>query len=147
MLQDLNITVEQKEARDLAQKVVFYSTQLVQNYELVSPPLWHNTLVNVGIKERGLCYEWAEDLLEYLHAQRYHSLAFHYVGANIGNYFEHNAIAVSAKGMGFEHGLLLDAWRDSGRLFFVKIKDDKKYEWRSREDIYKMMFPLLEKNL
>ena len=145
MLQDLNTTIEQKEARDLAQKVVLYSMKLSKKYELVSPPLWHNTLINIGIKKRGLCYEWAEDLLAYLHTKKYKSLELHYVGADIGNYFEHNALAVSARGRGFENGLLLDAWRDSGKLFFVKIKEDEKYEWESREDVYEMMFPLLRK--
>ena len=145
MLQDLNATIEKKEARYLAQKVVLYSARLSKKYELASPPLWHNTLVNVGIKKRGLCYHWAEDLLADLHKKTYHSLTLHYIGANIGNYFEHNALAVSAKGMSFKNSLILDAWRNSGELFFINIKEDKKYKWKSREDIYQMMFPHLNR--
>ena len=145
MLQELNVTVDQREANNLAKEAIFYARRLSKKYELVSPPLWHNTLINIGIKKRGLCYEWAEDLLAYLHKKRYQSLIFHYVGANIGNYFEHNAIAVSAKGMGFENGILLDAWRGSGNLFFVKIKEDEKYEWHSRKGVYRLMFPHLKR--
>ncbi len=145
MLEDLNVSVKKKEARDLAKKAVLYSLKLSKEYALVSPPLWHNTLVNLGIKKRGLCYEWTEDLLAYLHEKRYDSLTLHYVGANIGGYFEHNAVAVSAKGMSFKHSLLLDAWRNSGHLFFIKLKEDKRYVWKSRDDMYEMMFPHLKR--
>ena len=145
MLEELNSTVDKIEARDLARSVILRSHQLSQTYKLVSPPLWHNTLVNIGVKKRGLCYEWTEDLLAYLHKKRYQSLEFHYVGANIDGYFEHNALSVSAKGVPFDNSILLDAWRDSGNLFFTKLKEDRKYRWRSRKDVYRLMFPHLKR--
>ena len=145
MLQELNATVDQREANDLAKEAILYSSKLAKKYKLVSPPLWHNTLINIGIKKRGLCYQWADDLLKYLHKRGYKTLIFYYVGSDIDSYFEHNAIVVSAKGMGFEDGILLDAWRNSGNLFFIKVKEDKKYSWRSREDIYEMTFPHLKR--
>ena len=145
MIEDLNSTIKKEEAKDLAKKAILYSKKLSKKYELVSPPLWHNTLVNIGIKKRGLCYQWADDLLKYLHQKRYDSLILHYVGANIGGYFEHNALAVSAKGMSLKNSILLDAWRDSGNLFFIKLKEDKRYRWKSRDDMYEMMFPHLKR--
>jgi len=145
MLQELNASIDRWEAIDLAKEVILYSNRLSKKYDVVSPPLWHNTLVNIGLKKRGLCYEWVDDLLEYLHQKRYQTLEFYYVGANIDGYFEHNAISVSAKGMGFGDGLLLDAWRGSGNLYFTKIKEDKKYMWENREDIYKLTFPHLKR--
>ncbi len=145
MLEELDITIEQKEAQNLAQSAIFLSRKLVKKYELVSPPLWHNTLINMGIKKRGLCYDWAEDLLAFLNKKQYRSLKLHYVGADIDGYFEHNALAVSAKGKGIEDSIILDAWRDSGNLFFIRLKEDKKYKWRSREDVYRLVFPHLKR--
>ena len=145
MLEDLDVTVEKKEAHDLAKSAVFLSRKLVKKYKLVSPPLWHNTLINIGVKKRGLCYDWAEDLLAFLNKKQYRTLKLHYVGANIDGYFEHNALAVSAKGKGIENSILLDAWRDSGNLFFIRLKEDKKYKWISREDVYRLVFPHLKR--
>jgi len=145
MIENLGTTVDKQEAQNLAKSAILKSRELVKEYDLVSPPLWHNTLVNIGIKKRGLCYQWAEDLLKYLHTKNYKSLTLHYVGANIGGYFEHNAVAISERGMRFDNSILLDAWRDSGNLFFIELKNDKKYKWKSREDIYEMMFPHLKR--
>jgi len=39
-----------------------------------------------------------------------------------------NALAVSACGMGVERSVVLDAWRDSGNLFFTKLTEDKSIE-------------------
>ena len=127
--------ISRVEAEDVAKRSVFFAEDLSRQYKLVSPPLWHNTLVNVGLKKRGLCYEWANDMWTYLHRKVYKSLKIYYIGANIGTYFEHNALSISAKGEDLNHSVIIDAWRDSGRLFFIELKKDKKYEWRERLDI------------
>ena len=125
--------IDRSEAEDLAKSSIFYAQKLAHKYRVISPPLWQNTLVNIGLKDRGLCYQWANDLWVYLKAKNYKSLEFYYVGANIGSYFEHNAISVSAKGESVDNSIVLDAWRNSGRLYFKKIIEDKKYEWKERK--------------
>jgi hypothetical protein len=124
------------EVKEFSQKAISYSYTLAKRYALVSPPLWHNSLVNMGIKRRGLCYEWAGDLLQYLLKQGYDSLQFYYIGSDIGNYFEHNALAVSARGEGLDNSIVLDAWRNSGKLYFIEIEKDEKYQWKNRENLY-----------
>ena len=99
---------------------------------MVSPPYFQNALVNFGIKKRGLCYHWATDLLTFLLKRDYKRLFLHRVGANIGKLNEHNALSVSAHPKGIEGSILLDAWRNSGNLYFIKIENDKKYEWHER---------------
>jgi len=115
---------------------IFYKTKaLSKDFELTSPPLWHNTLVNLGFREKGLCYHWSDAL--YLHLKKgvYPHYSFHLVGANIGEYWtEHNAIAIVKKGQNIEKGIVIDPWRDSGRLYFSKVKNDKKYTWSHRVD-------------
>jgi len=136
MLMALDTDVEREEAYHLAAYSIKYSQSLADRYELVSSPWIHNTLVNVGIKERGLCHEWTEDLLRALLQQAYHNFDFHAVGANIGTWSEHNALVVSAKGKPYGTGILLDAWRDSGRLYFIKVGNDSKYRWFERKGLY-----------
>ena len=134
MLLHTSKTIDKNEAKDLAKSSVFYAQKLAHDYKVVSPPLWQNSLVNLGLKNRGLCYEWANDLWDYLKAKDYKSLELHYIGANVGNYFEHNALSVSAKGEGVKKSIVLDAWRNSGKLYFIEIDKDKKYQWKKRGD-------------
>jgi len=126
--------IDKNEAEDFATSSVYYAQRLARNYKVISPPLWQNTLVNLGLKKRGLCYEWANDLWVYLKAKNYKSLTLHYVGADVGSYFEHNALSVSAKELGVNNSILLDAWRNSGDLYFIEIAKDEKYSWKERFD-------------
>jgi hypothetical protein len=132
----LNPQVREEEAFDLAQRSIYYSLKLSKQYHAISSPWIQNTLVNLGLKKRGLCYEWAEDLLRYLVQKNYQTLEFHAISANVGYLNEHNALAVSAKGEGIAKSIVLDAWRHAGHLYFKKIDEDKKYEWRERKGLY-----------
>ena len=132
----LSPAISKNEAFDFSNSSINYSLKLSKEYQAISSPWIQNTLVNIGIKKRGLCYEWTEDLLKYLVRRNYETLSFHAVGANIGYMNEHNSLSVSAKGEGIENSILLDAWRNSGDLYFRKIREDKKYEWKERKGLY-----------
>ena len=132
MLQNLSPSIEREEAKELARDSIYYSYTLARNYELLAPPLWHNTLVNIGFKKRGLCHQWSSDLLAYLLAKKYKSFKFYKVSANIGQYSEHNALSVSVNGGDLNESIILDPWRNSGHLYFIEIKKDKEYKWRER---------------
>jgi hypothetical protein len=134
MLLNTSKDIDKKEAEDLARSAIAYAQKLAHDYAVISPPLWQNTLVNLGVKKRGLCYEWANDLWVYLKAKNYKSLRLHYVGADVGHYFEHNALSVSAKEEDVNNSIILDAWRNSGNLYFIEIYNDKKYDWQERLD-------------
>lgn len=141
LVDSLSPKVNSFEAKSLALNSVHYSLKLAQKYETISSPWIQNTLVNMGIKERGLCYEWSEDLLIYLLRQKYETLEFHAIGANIGYLNEHNALAVSAKGEGIKNSIILDAWRHSGKLYFEKINKDLEYKWEERVGLYGVLPP------
>ena len=132
MFLQLDKRIDSLEAQSLAQESILYAQKLAKKYDLVSPPYAQNTLVNFGFKNRGLCYHWAEDMLSYLVSQNYKTLDLHSIGANIGKLNEHNALSVSFKGADISHNIVLDAWRDSGNLFFIKIEEDSKYKWKER---------------
>jgi hypothetical protein len=125
--------VDKIEAKDLAKKAIIHSRFLAKKYKLVKPPLFQNFLVNVGLKKRGLCWQFAYDMLSFVKKQNYKSFDFYIGGANVGDYWsEHNVLVVTCRGCDFKKGILLDPWRDSGELFFCRLKDDKEYKWKQR---------------
>jgi len=134
LLCSLDKNIPQEEAMHLSQDIFHETQKLTKEFELTSPPLFHNTLVNIGIREKGLCYHWSDALYAHFLQKKYPHFEFHLVGANIGEYFlEHNALVVVAKGGSIQNGILIDPWRDSGKLYFIKIDEDKKYQWKHRE--------------
>jgi len=130
---DQNITIA--ESMRLSREIFTKTEALTKEFELTSPPLWHNFLVNVGVRKKGLCFHWSDALYNHFKKQNYPKFSFHLVGANIGGYFtEHNALVVLSKDGKIEDGILIDPWRDSGNLFFKKVKEDEKYHWLHRID-------------
>ena len=126
----LDTSINRSEAEQVASTSIYYSMQLANEYELTSPPLFHNTLVNMGIKERGLCIHWTADLRKKLKSMRLKSFDVHWVVANKRASFriEHSSVVVSARGKPYTKGLVLDPWRYSGKLYWAKVADDE-YEW------------------
>lgn len=106
-----------------------YSIQLAHEYRVVRPALFHNVLVNVGLKKRGLCYQWAGDLAIRFRQLDLGTLEFHPAVARRDTLREHNGIVVCARGDPFEAGIILDAWRHSGRLYWDYVVQDR-YPWR-----------------
>ncbi|MFT7823965.1 MAG: hypothetical protein ABXS92_04310 [Sulfurimonas sp.] len=137
-LQGLDADITVKESHLLAGDIYKKANELAKAFKLVSPPQFHNFLVNVGLKERGLCYHFSDALYQHLKSKHYASFEFHLVGANIGEYWkEHNALAVVPKRCKserciMENGIVIDAWRDSGKLYFSALKEDKRYQWEHR---------------
>ena len=121
--------IDKKEAYAVSYDAITYSKHLANKYELTSPPLFHNFLVNTNIKEKGLCYHFARDLLSYLQTKNYKSFDLKRVVADKKGYFEHNAVLLTVKGVDLQNSIVLDAWRNSGRLYASRIKDDKDYNW------------------
>ena len=135
LLQTLDRHIPKQESKKLSRDIFSKTQQLTQAFELTSPPLWHNFLVNIGIRKKGLCFHWSDALYLHLKKGHYRDYAFHLVGANIGGYFsEHNALVIIGKGGNIENGIIIDPWRNSGKLYFSKVKNDTKYRWSHRKD-------------
>jgi hypothetical protein len=133
LLASLDRQIPQSESEQLAKDIFYKTEQLTKEFELISPPQFHNFLVTVGIREKGLCYHWSDALYLYLSEKKYDSFEFHLMVANIGEYFyEHNALIVVAKDGEIEEGIIIDPWRDSGELYFSTMKNDPEYLWQHR---------------
>jgi len=126
--ESLASTVRPDEAAAVASVAVEYPRILAREYRLVRPALLQNFLVNLGMRERGLCYQWAEDLLAQLRPLRLRTLELHWGIARPGSLREHNCLVITAGGQPFECGIVLDAWRHSGRLYWSSVRADS-YGW------------------
>ncbi len=120
--------VRRDEASRVADCAYVTADRLRHTYGAVWPPSFHNLLVNIGIRKRGLCFQWAEDLLEQLDALRVRTLELHWAEARAGTWREHNCVVVTAKGQPMHDGVLLDCWRHSGHLFWSMVAADH-YPW------------------
>ena len=126
----LSQRADQLEARQVAETAITYSNQLADEYRLVRPAVLHNLLIRVGLKDRGLCYHWTEDLLKRLQALDLRTYQLHWGVAHRGSDLrEHNSVVITARGQAFEKGMVLDPWRNSGDLFWALINTDR-YPWR-----------------
>lgn len=121
--------IDPKEAKNFAKEALSYSRELAGKYRLMAPANFHNFLINMGYRERGLCYEWSEDMMEHLKKQKFKSFDLRWGVAYKGEPMEHNSVVVVAKGASFESGLLIDPWRDSGELYWGKMHDDIVFKW------------------
>lgn len=112
----LSPRVDRDEANLLAQCAYATASQLRKQYSMFGTPIFNNFLVRWGVRKRGYCFQWAEDLLIALDALKLTSLELHWGEANPGNWRENNCIVVTAKGQPFNRGIILDCWRQLGHL-------------------------------
>jgi hypothetical protein len=121
----LSPRVRPDEAALVAASVYNAAGQLRRDYGVVWPPLFNNLLVHSGIRKRGLCFQWAEDLLVMLDALKLTSLELHWGEGYAGTWQESNCVVVTAKGQPFNTGIILDCWRHSGHLYWTAVAADK----------------------
>ena len=119
------------EGEEIARLALGVVEELRGKWRPIGSPLFNNLLVNMGYRERGLCYEWTNDLLEQLEAIAPRHFDLHWGTSRWGDRArEHNAVVVTARGRPFSEGLVLDAWRKGGRLVWLPVREDIKYIWR-----------------
>jgi hypothetical protein len=129
-LRNLSPEVDAAEAERLAETAWRASLELSRRYRAVVPAGYHNFLVNQGKRERGLCYHWAEDVEAALKAESWRTLELHRAVARLGRGGEHSALVVTATGQDFDKGIVLDAWRKSGWLYWETVQRDRYfYPW------------------
>jgi hypothetical protein len=126
----LHPVVDPAEAAQVAQTATKEAAALAAEYRPARPAWFNNILVNAGLRERGLCYHWANELFLRLHPLAPRTLEFHLGVAGRDTSKEHNAVIVTARGQPFREGLVLDAWRHGGRLHAVHATNDTRYPWQ-----------------
>jgi hypothetical protein len=118
------------EARELAETAIGYSIFLTEEYQVVRPAVLHNVLIRIGLRNRGLCYHWTEDLICRLQKLNLKTFQLRWGVAHQGSDLrEHNSVVITARGQAFDQGIVLDPWRNSGDLYWARVKTDR-YPWR-----------------
>jgi hypothetical protein len=122
--------VDPDEALRAARISFEHTRELAIQYEIVDSPLVHNTKVNMGLKPRGLCWHWAEDMEKRLNAENFETLVIHRAIANATNWrIEHSTSIISQRGDDMYGGMVVDPWRTGGTLTFVPTSQDPDYDW------------------
>jgi hypothetical protein len=123
-------SVDPVEAGRLARAAIDAVAELRHRYRPLRPPQLGNLAFHLGLRERALCFHWVEDLLHALRAVDAESFELHWGVAHFGSQLrEHSALVVVPQGGSFDRGLVLDAWRHSGRLHWSRLDRDV-YPWR-----------------
>ncbi len=118
------------EARLVAEEAVSVTARRAEEWRVAGPPLLHNTLVNLGLRDRGLCCDWARDLLDALESLPLERLDVQWGVAHHGSRIrEHSSVVVTAAGAPFTTGIALDGWRNAGDLHWARVADDR-YPWQ-----------------
>lgn len=119
-------------AQQLAETAVNRAEQLRTEYGVTLAPWLHNIEVNSGIKPRGLCFHYAKDLAVAVQPQLSPYWQMYRVQARPKQLLEHNAIVITRKGDDWKNGIVLDAWRNAGVLYFGDVMADK-YPWQLKK--------------
>jgi hypothetical protein len=112
----LSPRVNREEADMLAQCAYATVSQLRRQYRMIGSPMFNNFLIHSGIRKRGYCYQWTEDLLVALDALKLTSLELHWAETHSRTWRENNALVVTAKGQPFQRGIILECWEHFGHL-------------------------------
>lgn len=127
-------SIDGREAAILSDAAIRKAEILREQYDIFGPALMHNFMVNTGFRDRGLCYQWAEDMYPELDALGLRTIELHRAVALRGHLREHSALVVTAINQSFYEGLVMDPWKYSGRLAWVRVADSR-YPWRPFDEI------------
>jgi hypothetical protein len=130
--------VDPAEAERAARIAYEHTHELALAYQITDPPLVHNSKVNMGLRPRGLCWHWAEDIENRLAEEQFRTLTLHRAIANADNPFriEHSTTIVSRRGDDMFDGIVLDPWRKGGYLFWSRTVADADYDWVPRREVF-----------
>lgn len=139
LIRALGPGVSEAEAYRAASVAYSETYTLAQAYQIEDHPLAHNSKVNLGLKPRGLCYHWADDLERRLKQERFRTLQLHRAVANWDNLLlEHSTVIISRRGDSLYEGIVLDPWRKGGVLFYALTRNDLDYQWTPREEVFRV---------
>ena len=123
-LASLSPRVNRDEAKLLADCAFVTVTKLRREYRMFGTPIFNNFLIYHGLRKRGYCYQWSEDLLVALDKLNLKSLELRWGEYDPNTWRENNCIVVTAKGQPFKQGIMLECWRHLGHLYFGLVASD-----------------------
>ena len=133
-IMSLGPEVDPEEAARAARISYEHTYQLAVEYQITDPALIHNVKVNLGLKPRGLCRHWAEDMEKRLKSEEFETLTIHRgIGRLIG--VDHSTAIISRRGDGMYEGIVVDPWRKGGTLTWIRTIEDTIWGWEPQIDV------------
>jgi len=123
-LTSLSPGVNHDEAKLLADCAFATVTKLRREYRMFGTPIFNNFLIYHGLRKRGYCYQWSEDLLVAFDKLNLKTLEVRWGEYDPNTWRENNCIVVTAKGQPFKRGIMLECWRHLGHLYFGPVASD-----------------------
>jgi len=120
--------VDPAEAEQLSVTAHTTARKLKRDYRVVLNPEFTVFLVNIGMRKRGWCGHWAQDIGARLKELNLKTLVLHWGVAYDHTSSENNCLVVTARNQPFQDGIILDGWRRAGRLFWCPVVKDDEYE-------------------
>jgi hypothetical protein len=120
--------VDPAEAERISVTAHTTARRLSREYRVVLNPELTVFLVNAGLRKRGWCGHWAQDIGACLKELKPRTLVLHWGVAYDHTSSENNCIVVTARNQPFADGIIIDGWRRAGRLFWCPVRKDDEYE-------------------
>ena len=127
-LSALATDVDPGEAQALSVTAHTKARSLKKEYRVVLNPEFTVFLYNIGMRKRGWCGHWAQDIGARLKELKLKTLVLHWGVAFDHTSSENNCLVVTARNQPFQDGIILDGWRRAGRLFWCPVIKDDEYE-------------------
>ena len=127
-LSALAADVDPGEAEQLSVTAHTTARRLKREYRVALNPEFTVFLYNIGLRKRGWCGHWAQDIGAQLKELKLKTLVLHWGEAYPGTTSENNALVVTARNQPFQDGIIIDGWRRAGRLFWCTVIKDDEYE-------------------
>jgi len=123
------------ESDKLGRQLISATFTLKKEYKIGTFPVVHNLFLQMGLKKRGACKHWAEDLLVAISGVDHPHFTAYWAEAHPGNILEHNVAVLAPKGQPITEGLIIDPWRTAGKPFWIPLKDDNHpwQQWKGYE--------------
>ena len=97
---------------------------LAREYGVVWFAGFQNFLINTGKRQRGYCSDYTHDIGERLKELRLKTLVLHWGSAYAKTSAANNCLVVTARNQPFKDGIIMDAWRNAGELFWCPLNKD-----------------------
>ncbi|MHA7874417.1 hypothetical protein [Roseivivax sp.] len=125
--------VAPEEAQRAARIAYEHPLQLAEDWQVTASPLVHNAKVRNGLREKGLCNDWAEAMITRLRQEGFETLELHWATSPAEGFrVIHHSAVITARGAPLEAGVLLDPWRHGGVLYWGAPGADPRYDWMPR---------------
>jgi hypothetical protein len=124
----LSHDVDPAEAQALSLTAHTKARSLKKEYRVALNPEFTVFLYNIGMRKRGWCGHWAQDIGAELKELKLKTLVLHWGEAYPNTTSENNALVVTARNQRFDEGIIVDGWRRAGRLFWCLVTKDDEYE-------------------